>query len=82
MTQQRTISVGVTERGVAALRVDWPNCQARGLCAEVLPELIGLDEWGYPVIRGDVPAGLLELAKEAAAVCPRQALKLRPNAPR
>ena len=34
----------------AHLRVDWPQCDARGLCAEVLPELIHVDEWGYPVI--------------------------------
>jgi hypothetical protein len=30
----------------ARLRVDWPACQGRGLCFEVLPELISLDEWG------------------------------------
>ena len=25
-------------------------CDAHGLCAELLPELIRLDDWGYPVI--------------------------------
>ena len=34
------------------LRVDWPQCRARGLCAELLPERIVLDEWGYPVVLG------------------------------
>ena len=33
----------------AELRVDWPECRARGLCHEVLPELMDLDEWGYPI---------------------------------
>jgi len=28
------------------IRVDWPSCLARGLCAELLPERIHLDEWG------------------------------------
>ena len=36
------------------LRVDWPACRARGLCHEVLPDLVDLDEWGYPLVRGPV----------------------------
>lgn len=66
-------------RGVehtATLRVDWPLCEARGLCAELLPERVGLDEWGYPVVTGRVPERLLGLAREAVAACPRQALRL------
>jgi hypothetical protein len=32
-------------------------CTGHGICAEMLPELIGLDEWGYPILSGrDVPA--------------------------
>lgn len=30
------------------LRIDWIRCDAHGLCAELLPERITLDEWGYP----------------------------------
>jgi hypothetical protein len=37
----------------ARLRIDPIACDGRGLCAEILPELIALDDWGYPVIRGD-----------------------------
>ena len=58
------------------LRVDWPQCRARGLCAELLPERIVLDEWGYPVVLGPVPADRLALAREAVAACPRRALHL------
>ena len=58
------------------LRVDWPACRGRGLCAEVLPELVSLDEWGYPVVHGDVPDDLLGLAREAARTCPTLALRL------
>ena len=32
------------------LRVNPINCTGHGVCAEVLPELISLDEWGYPII--------------------------------
>ncbi len=48
----------------------------RGLCHEVLPELIDLDEWGYPIVGGPVTADLLAGAKEAARVCPQLALRL------
>jgi ferredoxin len=58
------------------LRVDWPACQARGLCHEVLPELVDLDEWGYPIVRGPVTEDLLADAREAVQVCPRLALRL------
>ena len=58
------------------LRVDWPACRARGLCHEVLPDLVDLDEWGYPLVRGPVTDDLLADAKEAVRVCPRLALRL------
>ncbi|HMM97140.1 ferredoxin [Phycicoccus sp.] len=59
-----------------ALRVDWPDCRARGLCAELLPERIVLDEWGYPLVLGPVPEDELTLAREAVTACPRRALHL------
>lgn len=56
------------------LRVDWPTCRAHGLCHELLPELVRLDEWGYPVVLGDVDDRLLTDARAAARACPRRAL--------
>lgn len=66
----------------ARLRVDPIACDGRGLCAEVLPELITLDDWGFPIIRdGEVPAGLMAAAGEAMRLCPLLALRLdRPGA--
>ncbi len=58
------------------LRVDWLQCRARGLCAELLPELLVLDEWGYPVVLGPVRPEHTELAREAVTACPRRALHL------
>lgn len=58
------------------LRIDPIACEGRGLCAEILPELITLDDWGFPVIQGDVPGPLVEDAREAVRVCPKLALKL------
>lgn len=58
--------------------VDRIKCDGRGLCAEILPELIRLDDWGYPIVApGSVPAHLLPLAERAVADCPVLALALR-----
>jgi ferredoxin len=63
--------------GRARLRVDPIACDGRGLCAEVLPELIGLDDWGFPIIAGGpVPARLQPAAGEAVRICPKLALRL------
>jgi ferredoxin len=59
------------------LRVNPIACDGHGLCAELLPELIDLDPWGYPVLRSaTVPRALVEHAKRAAAGCPTLALLL------
>ncbi|NKQ55985.1 ferredoxin [Amycolatopsis sp. K13G38] len=59
------------------LAVDPIACKAHGLCAELLPELIELDEWGYPVIdRRSVGPALLPEARAAVAACPTLALRL------
>ena len=59
------------------LRVDWPRCKARGLCFELLPEAIRLDDWGYPVIDDRIPADLVTNAREAVRACPTLALRLQ-----
>jgi len=58
------------------------KCVAHGLCAELFPERITLDEWGYPIIDPrPIPEHLLEHARRAVAGCPTLALILR-DAPR
>ena len=59
-----------------SLRVDRIACSGHGVCAELLPELVTLDEWGYPVVQGEVTPELLGLAREAVRMCPRLALRL------
>jgi ferredoxin len=59
------------------VEVDPIACDGHGLCAELLPELIALDEWGYPLIAdADVPPELEALARRAVSVCPTLALRL------
>ena len=56
-------------------------CDAHGLCAELLPELIELDDWGYPVIAAvDIPRRLRPLARRAVSSCPTLALRLQTTA--
>lgn len=63
------------------LRVDPIACAGHGVCAEVLPEWITLDDWGYPVLAaGPVPEELLAHARRAAAACPKLALRLAASA--
>lgn len=53
------------------------TCDGHGLCAELLPELIGLDDWGYPMVRTAEVAPHLEAAARAArSLCPTLALLL------
>jgi ferredoxin len=65
------------------LHVDWTRCDGRGLCTELLPELLERDDWGYPRsrdgARGEpaVPRSLRRAADEAVAACPLLALRLR-----
>ena len=67
----------------ARLEVDRIRCDGYGMCAELLPELIELDDWGYPIVRSaSVPADLEALARRAVAVCPVLALKLTAEARR
>jgi ferredoxin len=52
-------------------------CDAYGYCAELLPEIVELDEWGYPIVGGEVTAELLADARRAAEACPMLALRLQ-----
>jgi ferredoxin len=71
----------MTER---RLHIDWTASDGRGLCSELLPEVLDRDEWGYPVPRDGqrepaVSAGLDRAAHQAVRVCPRLALRLLPG---
>lgn len=60
------------------LRVSPIACDGRGLCAEIAPELITLDDWGFPIIApGPVPPELAEAAEAAVQICPLLALRLQ-----
>ena len=60
------------------VRVDPVACDAYGFCAEILPERVRLDEWGYPIVDDHpLPADLIAVAKRAVRDCPKRAITLR-----
>lgn len=59
------------------VRVHPIRCKGYGICAELLPERIRLDDWGYPIVdHRALPPGVLELARRAVKECPTAALLL------
>ena len=70
------------------LSVDWTACDGRGLCVDLLPELLEADPWGFPRPRPGsaaaagpgaltlVPEGLTGPARRAVHLCPKLALRL------
>jgi ferredoxin len=66
-----------TDRGTSRLVVDFIACDGRRLCAEALPELITLDDWGFPIVSDrPVPSRLLPDARATVRACPMLALRL------
>ena len=63
---------------MSTLHIDWTRCRGRGGCVELLTEMIGRDEFGYPLAATDtvVPRGLQRHARQAVRDCPRLALTL------
>jgi ferredoxin len=59
------------------LVVDPTSCDGRGVCAELFPERVTMDRWGYPIIDDEeIPLVLSDHARRAVAACPRLALHL------
>ena len=61
------------------LRVDWILCDGYGLCGDLVPDIIELDEWRYPILSPrTVPQARLDDVQRAVDCCPMKALILGP----
>lgn len=70
------------ERSDVEIDIDVIGCDGHGVCAELLPELIDTDDWGFPMVRrGPVPPELMPEARRAVSACPKLALRLQRCAP-
>jgi ferredoxin len=59
------------------IEVDWTRCDAHGLCAALVPEVVSLDEWGFPIVAGIGLDSETEVhARRAALACPALALRI------
>ena len=69
--------------GQRRLRVNPILCNGYGYCAEIVPELISLDDWGFPIVNeSPITDDKVErLAERAVATCPRLALLLEEAGP-
>ena len=56
--------------------LDRPRCEGHGLCEEVAPQLVHLDDEGELVLDVEQVVCDVEAAKAAVRVCPVAALKL------
>jgi len=71
--------MAIKKRGASfRLVVDPVRCDGYGHCHELAPELVTLDEWGYPIITANAFPGndreLMRSAQLAVRGCPRMAL--------
>jgi len=65
------------------IRVNPIACKGHGVCAELLPERIRLDDWGFPIVDPEpVPRELERHARRAVSACPALALALERAASR
>jgi ferredoxin len=57
--------------------VDPIMCDGHGVCAELFPERVRMDPWGFPIVDNeDIPTQLEDHAHRAVSSCPRLALHL------
>jgi NADH:ubiquinone oxidoreductase subunit F (NADH-binding)/ferredoxin len=66
-----------SEESGLRLTVDWSRCAGHGLCGHLVPDVVQLDMFGYPVLtENELPARLLSDALQATEMCPALALRL------
>jgi hypothetical protein len=53
---------------VTRLHIDWTACDGRGLCTELLEEMLVDDDWGFPVSRDGTTEPMVPPLLENAAV--------------
>jgi len=62
------------------LTVDWIACEAFGMCHDLAPDLVALDDWGYPILPDTAVAS--DRAADIQRIvdcCPARALRLMPH---
>jgi ferredoxin len=63
------------------LHIDWTRCDGHGSCVELLPNVLGIDDFGFPVPRSGERDPVIrrpdhDSAQHAVRNCPVMALRL------
>ncbi|MGN6721285.1 MAG: ferredoxin [Marmoricola sp.] len=68
----------MSRRAEARLHVDWTRCDGHGTCADLLPDLMTRDDWGFPILESNaqIPSGARDRAALAVDACPMLALRI------
>jgi ferredoxin len=71
----------MSDEPVGTLVLDPIKCDGRGMCHDAAPDLVELDEWGYPLLpggtlRASLTRGDMKSAHEATHACPLLALHI------
>ncbi len=68
---------------MSRVHVDWTRCDGHGLCAELLPEVLGRDDWGFPLPHTSLEIAdvLVPHAQRAVRSCPLSALHVLEDPP-
>jgi ferredoxin len=71
----------MSEQPVVTLVLDPIKCDGRGMCHDAAPDLVALDEWGYPVLpggtlRAPITRAQRKAAEDATHACPLLALHI------
>jgi ferredoxin len=62
---------------MSRLMVDWTRCDGHGICHALVPEIVTLDEWGFPILEtAELDDEILIHARRAARACPALALRV------
>ena len=64
------------------LEIDRTRCAGHGLCAALLPGVIALDEWGFPMLDAGTGGSSRTELRRVVAACPALALRLERDAGR
>lgn len=68
--------------GTVSLRVNPVLCDGVGRCAQLAPDVIRIDHWGFPIVlRRPLSEAELTQAVRAVEACPRRALVLDGEVP-
>ena len=68
---------GTDRERARKLVIDFIACEGHGVCADLMPSHVELDQWGYPILsRHTVDPSDMREARRTIRACPELAMRL------